>query len=465
MIIGTVEATLLLILATLFLGACAYLGYRRTGDPLHPAVILSPLFFLGMVLEPAQRLLHPEIVEFFPNYRGVSFAMTVQYIGMAFFFAGMLSTVTSIGLGRNSLSLLDLTLDDRKLRKIRTVAWSLACFASFGYWYGIYLNGGFIRSYSTGKGGGLASMSGYLGEAQNLGVVAVVFYAISLQRSGLRFINVIAALLMMSPTLLQATFGGRRGPMFIAGASLFVSYFIAIGRVPKLKQIVPMLAVLLIGVVFIGSQRENLYFGSERGINLPAFLEALFGAQVQRGDNFVASAGATIAIYEMDDYHWGRRFITTYLVRPIPRELWPTKYDDISNLLYGKPFLEIQNAHYDWIDILGWRPTNGYAVNSIVDQFWEFSWGYVVVLWLFGRGLSFIWYKFRTVGGYWFICYFIVVSLSIYLPTQSFSAFAHRFLYLSLMSYGIWWIIGGPSSQQRHRVIRTSTAIGNRAVY
>ncbi|MFN6163147.1 MAG: O-antigen polymerase [Planctomycetota bacterium] len=449
MIFGTVETTLLLSLATLFLGYCAYLGYNRTGDPLHPAVILAPLFFLGMVLEPAQRLLHPELVNFFPEYRGLAFAMAVQYVGLVFFFLGALSIAPRVKTQGGASSLIDISSDARKREKIRLVAWSLALFSLFGYWYGIYMNGGFLKSYSISKGGGLSTVTGYLGEAQNLGVAAVVFYAISLQRSRLTVTSVIAALLMISPTVLQATFGGRRGPMFIAGATLFVSYFIAIGRVPKLRQIAMMLVILLSAMVFVGSQRGNLYFGSGKGLNLESFWESLAGSKIATADNFVVSSGAVLAIYELDEFHWGRRFITTFGIRPIPRVIWPTKYDDVSRFMYGKSFSEIQNSHYAWVNVLGWRPTNGYAINAIVDLYWEFGWLYVLALWLFGRGISMVWHRFRTLGGYWFVGYFLIAALAIYLPTQSFSAFAHRFLYLSVMSFVFWRLtFGGTRKNQ-----------------
>jgi hypothetical protein len=75
MIFGTVEATILLMLATEFLGGAAYHAYKRSGDPLHPAIISAPLFLLGLAMKPQQRLLHPEIVQFFPEYQGISFAM------------------------------------------------------------------------------------------------------------------------------------------------------------------------------------------------------------------------------------------------------------------------------------------------------------------------------------------------------------------------------------------------------
>jgi hypothetical protein len=455
MIFGTVEATMLLMLATAFLGGVAYYAYQRSGDSLHPAIVLAPLFLLGLVMEPAQRLLHPEIVQFFPDYQGISFALMVQYLGMAALFAGMLSIVSRIGTDRQRSMILDMSLDPRKRAKVRIVAWSLAAFSLAGYWYGIYLQGGFVQSYSMSKGG-IANMSGYFGEAQNLGVAALVFYAVSVQGARLTVTHVLIGLLMISPVLLHGTFGGRRGPLFIAGASMFVAYFIAVGRVPKFRYIAAMSSILLVGVVFIGSQRQFLYFGSGQGMDLETFWTAILGKQIESGDNFVVSSGAVNAIYEIDEYHWGRRFLTMFGVRPIPRALWPSKYDDISLALYGRSFADLQNAHYQWLTVLGWRPTNGYAINAIVDLFWEFSWGYVLALWFFGRGISMVWYRFRTIGGFWFVGYFLIAALAIYLPTQSFSAFAHRFLYLSVMSFIFWRFTVGRESKRR--VVRGTTA-------
>ena len=53
---GNGTLTALLLFGTIGLWGVAIYAYRRFRDPLHPAMFLGPLFFLGMVAEPAMSL-------------------------------------------------------------------------------------------------------------------------------------------------------------------------------------------------------------------------------------------------------------------------------------------------------------------------------------------------------------------------------------------------------------------------
>jgi hypothetical protein len=428
------------------------IGYTRSRDPLHPVVFLTPLFFLGMVLDPARTLMHPDIERYFPNLKGLGFAMLVQYLGMAAFFIGILSIRSVRRPLRVNQSLIDPLLTVSQRSQLRTLAWIIAGISLAAYWSGIWNVGGFIHAYSRHKGGG-RSISGYLGEASNLGLVALVIYSLSIQLRRLKLSDVVAAVVMVSPVLLSGTLGGRRGPLFLSLAMLFVAYWIARGRVPRPWVTGTTFATFVVAIVFIQSQRQHLHLGSNQGIRWQRFSEVLRGEEIGPGDNFIASSGAVIALQETGEFHYGRRFVVTYLVRPIPRHFWPTKYDDATAILYGRQetFRSVTNRHQHWQGILGWHPPVGFAVNAIVDLFMEFSWGFVLATFALGRFIGFCWRKFRTDGGIWFVIYVSIAALSIYLPTQSLSAFMHRFLYLSVMTAIFWKLFVRRSKSNRTR--------------
>lgn len=414
-------------------------AWARTRDPLHPAIWLSMLFFLGMVVEPFLCLMHPDIETLFPEFDGVGMGLAIQYLGMGCFFIGLFSVRGPRVRTDNVGVAIDARLNTLQKRQLLRLAWLLGCMAVAAYMLTIVNGGGFLRAYSRSKGGGV-SLSGYQGEGVLLGVAAMVLYAMGMQGRRMSVSRALPMLVFVWPLLMSGTFGGRRGPLFLAISSLFFCWHLARGRLPRAKTIAITGLMCVVAVLFIQSQRRNLYLGSEKGFDLQLFLNVVQKDELHTGDNFVASTGAVLGHLATGEHHYGRRFFITYLVRPIPKQFWPTKYDDMARILYGgKSYADAVSAAENgaWSDDLDWRPPAGYAVNSIVDLFAEFSWAFVAACWLFGRMIASLWTNFRERGGFWLVYYVAAMVLSIYLPTQSFSAFAHRFLYICVMTFFI----------------------------
>ena len=91
----------------------------------------------------------------------------------------------------------------------------LATVGLAAYAYGIVNVGGFVAAFSRVKGGGETG-SGYIGEAANLGLVAAALVALSRYREGWTQGTLILLLMGLLPNLVQGTFGGRRGPLFLS---------------------------------------------------------------------------------------------------------------------------------------------------------------------------------------------------------------------------------------------------------
>ena len=53
-------------------------------------------------------------------------------------------------------------------------------------------------------------------------------------------------------------------------------------------------------------------------------------------------AGAILHADALGAYGWGRRYAIVLFVRPIPRFLWPSKYDDAADFL-GRPSIETRD--------------------------------------------------------------------------------------------------------------------------
>jgi hypothetical protein len=352
---------------------------------------------------------------------------------------------------------IDVHLTDAQKRKLLQLAWVLGLIAIAAYWFSIYEGGGFFRAYSRSKGGG-RSVSGYQSEAYNLGIAAVLLYSIGIQGRRIRGEHLLTMLLFASPLLLPGIFGGFRGPLFLGMSGCFFAWHLAKGRLPKPRVIVLASAIALLALVMVQSQRRHVYFGSGKSFDIDRFWQALHKEEINAGDNFVVSSGAVLAHHRTEQFHYGRRFIITFFIRPIPRQIWPTQYDDMAELLYGEGYtyggmLELYSEQM-WINSLGWKPLSGYAVNSIVDLYGEFSWGFVGACWLLGWGLGRLWANFRQRGGLWLVFYVMAMVLSVYLPTQSFSAFVHRLLYVSVMTYVLARMVIGYQLFQKRRQYR-----------
>ena len=314
---------------------------------------------------------------------------------------------------------------------LQRIARLLATVGLAAYAYGILNVGGFVAAFSRVKGGGETS-SGYIGEAMNLGLVAAALVALSRYRRGWTQGTLMLLFAGLLPNLVQGTFGGRRGPLFLAMTGLVVAWLITRPRRPRLLAVCCALAGVFLSVAFVSSQRSLLYLGSDEEIDWGAFQTTLSQEEIGEGSNFVYGAGFVSATRHSGQFTWGRELAVNLLVRPIPRQLWPTKYEDaganwVTNQYPGLGHLTTD----DWLDAVGWLPLAGSSAISISDLFGEFGWGAVLVMYLVGRGFAFLRSRRLSRGGVWDLLYFEALILSIYLATQSFSAFYHRYLILA----------------------------------
>lgn len=430
---GTFE--LLVGLTGLILVVGAVVAYSRTADILHPLLFLGPLFFYATVIDPlaVKHLLG----RFFVNQSDVIFVLVLNLLCITVLVAGALHE-SSAHRGRRNAS-----LQEYERRQLRRVALVLAVVAGVAYTSGIVNQGGFVAAFSQAKGGG-QSNSGYIGEAMNLGLVGAVMAALSQYRRRWNGQTLAVLIIGVLPNLIQGTFGGRRGPLFLAVAASLLGWTVTRPRTPRLWVLGSALAVLLLSVAFVGSQRRHLYLGSEDAVvKWEDFIGIVQPDEVAaEGNNFIYATGFVLSTRYSGEFTWGRRLAVNLLVRPVPRQLWPTKYEDvgatwITNEYPGLGHLTVD----DWVDGVGWIPLAGSSGLSISDLFGEFSWGVILAMYLIGR--AFAWLRFRrsNLGGVWELLYLEALILSIYLATQSFSAFYHRFLILAVPTIIVWKMI------------------------
>jgi len=407
-------------------------AYRRTKDILHPLLFLGPLFLYSTVFEPW--LVRDQLDRFFSYQEDVEFVLYLYLASIAALVAGALYGIRTDDINGHKRS----SLQQRDRLKLQKLAVVLAAVGLAAYAYGIFNVGGFVAAFSRAKGGG-ESGSGYINEAMNLGLVSAALVALSQYRRGWTQRTFITAMVGLLPNLVQGTFGGRRGPLFLALTSLALAWLLTRPRRPRLLVLCGALVGVLLCVGFVWSQRKFLYLGSDQQVDWGAFETTLSQEEINEGSNFVYAVGYITSTRESGQFTMGGKLAVNLLVRPIPKQLWPTKYADVgadwvTNEYPGLGHLSVD----DWRNAVGWIPLAGSSAISITDLFGEFGWGAVLIMYLIGRGFALLRFRRLSRGGVWDLLYFEALILSIYLATQSFSAFYHRFLILAVPTVIGW---------------------------
>jgi oligosaccharide repeat unit polymerase len=412
----------------------ALLSYYRSRDALHPGVVLAPTFLFMYAAWPLLISRDGALMEMF---RGgvLVHAATIFALSIIVLYAGLLHGSRADRSVRSQATSFDLQLSGPAAQRLYMLAAVIGSLSVIAYWTMIADAGGFARAYGHSKGGGQAQ-SGYVGEAILLSFPSLLILALAVRQRQLRPADIAVALLIASPQLLQGFFGGRRGPLFLSLSVLFFTWHLARRTRPKVTH--ALIAITLIGFVAlaVASQRSKVYVGSGRGFDVSQSLDSLTPHHPEFGDTYVTAVATIATVDALQDYYWGYRYFVTFVIRPIPKQIWPSKYVDMhADWLsdYGT-----RNSLGRYLAAVGFALPRGVSPGSIADLYYEFSWGVLAAFYALGRAFGGVWRRHRTVGGYWTVLFYLMLSLSIYLPTQSFSAWLGRLLYMWAISYLLW---------------------------
>jgi hypothetical protein len=164
-------------------------------------------------------------------------------------------------------------------------------------------------------------------------------------------------------------------------------------------------------------------------------------------NDYVAGASSVIINNYTKDFTWGRDHLVNLLIRPIPRQLWPSKYEDAANI-FGYRVVEGGGDWEHFADVLGFAPPKGSAVGFLSDLYGNFSFGVFLAVFFLGWFLAVLWSRHRLRGGVWSVVFAEAMILSVYLPTQSFSAFYQRLLIMSAITILVFKFYVKPGSQR-----------------
>lgn len=432
------------------MGVIAALDGSR--DVFHPLVFVGPMlgFLYGWM--PSRLLASDGLARFFDQDQ-LLFVQKLNVFGVLAFVLACLAAGLRTRHSRPKKETVRRELSPAACRRLLlgsaiTGSIGLAC------WLITIINvGGFVKAFSSSYSGGWDD-SGYIRDG-NLLLLVGVLLAVSALASGARMLPGIAlALLFGLPWTAQALLMARRGPTFAIAVVVLMGWYL------NRRQRPPILAMAAAGfalgwlVLFLVTNRGNIYLGSDFDVTTDV---SNVVEKPDTGNEYIYGAGSVISADRRDHYFWMRRYLAEIIVRPIPRAIWPTKYED-----FGVPEL-LNNAGTGegFGDALGWVGAVGSAPGIVADLWIELWWLAVPMMAVLGWTYGWVWKKAVTGGQAWISQYIILSALSIYLVMQTMEAVIFRTILLSLPCWIVWrWALR--ASAPRRLPVRNASLLLNR---
>jgi hypothetical protein len=204
--------------------------------------------------------------------------------------------------------------------------------------------------------------------------------------------------------------------------------------------------------------RTQIFLGSKLFDELPSVGQLLtqIGESQERltyGNEYLYGTFVVTHAIGRDDYYWGKRYLVYAFVRPIPRQIWDTKYKDV-----GMESIKVNAGTLGKDASLEEAMRNprvplGSAPGLFADLFVEFSWGAVLAAFVVGWVLGRAWMRAATSGRFWIAVYTCFSAFSIFLIMQSIEAFMVRSIVALVPTWFLWRL-----TLMRHRPHATAVA-------
>jgi hypothetical protein len=400
-------------------GLAIWYAYSGSRDVFHPLLFIGPMLVFIYAWMPYKLDSIGGLAGFFQRDQ-LEYIQQINIVGVVCFVLGCLSAGSRHPrrhLPEPLVSPPALVLCGTVLGCIATVAWVATV---------IHGTGGDLNGYRGGW-----DDSGYIRDASMLAFPAFLLILAATLRQGFRIFYLLLMALFMTPPIIEAAFSARRGPTFMIAVTLGMGWYMHRRKRPALVAMVGGGLVLGTLMLFLVSNRQNIYLGSDRELStdITTIVE-----KPDAGNEYIYGAGTILSVEERSAYYWGRRYLAQILIRPIPSSVWPTKYED-----FGLPEL-LHNAGTGegFAETVGWEGAEGSAPGLVADLWAEFHWLNMAALFIIGAVYTRAWHKAELNGGPWTAQYVILVSLSVYLVMQTMEAVMFRLLILSAPLHLSW---------------------------
>jgi hypothetical protein len=401
-------------------------AYAQFKDVFHPLIFIPPMFGFIYVYMPLHFIDTGELFAFVSEPQA-TFVQLVILLTVSAFILGCFSgsRLTKRRTPMGAVSSVNVNI-------LRYGAYALGLIGLFAWAVTIRNAGGFTGAFGAAYGAGKSDY-GYVREAVYLLIAALLLL---ISPEGFQFPEkkwTAAVIAFSTPWLMQGLLGARRGPTFVITVTLGMSWFLARRTRPSPIIIASGGMALGLLMLFLVTNRGKIHLGGDLSGAKTDVTEVVTSAT--EANEYIFGAGCIIATDATGGFYWGRRYLAEVLVRPIPKQLWPNKYQD-----FGVPEL-LQNAGVaveGLASILGWQQIPGAAAAMVADLWVEFYWLAVPVAALIGWAYGYVWRRAIQDGRFWTTEYTILALLSIYLVTQSGEAVIFRLVILTVTCQFIW---------------------------
>jgi hypothetical protein len=394
-------------------------------DVFHPLVFICPMFLFLYVWMPWKLNAGDGLLRYF-DIDQLLFIQRLNVIGIAAFVGAAFAAGVRVKRSRPQ----GLTLSAVACRRLLIGA---AVTGSIGFLcWGISIHnvGGFVHAYSASYAGGWDD-SGYVRDGSLLMLVGILLAIAALSAGAKSFPSALLIGIFTLPWLSQALLAARRGPTFAWTVVVVMGWYINRGKRPPVVAAGLLGLCLGWGVLFLVTNRSNIYLGSS--FNVTTDVSAI-ADKPDTGNEYIYGTASVMAARQSGHYFWMRRYLAQILVRPIPSSIWPTKYED-----FGVPeILHNAGTGAGITETMGWVGAPGSAPGIIADLWIELWWLSVAAMALLGWTYAVVWRKAITLGGVWADQYTILSALSIYLVMQTMEAVIFRTLLLSIPCWITW---------------------------
>ncbi len=234
------------------------IGWRRTRDPLAPMTVFAPMLLYMYVYRPWTVVQSGELASVFPDTSRLESVHLVTICSLLAFCIGCVWERRPRNLVDRRFVILEHGLGNSSRRKLARLALAMGAIASIGFWAMVEYSGGWSKVFAIAKPF-LSSPSGYVGELPMLAYPSMLLLAVAWQGKSLGVGRSLVFLAIASPQLIMATFGGRRGPMFLSICSLLACWCIVKSRRPKLGHLMLILGMTGVLLLALGRYRSNLF--------------------------------------------------------------------------------------------------------------------------------------------------------------------------------------------------------------
>lgn len=388
-------------------------AYAGSGDVFHPLMLIGPMMVFMYAWMPLKLDSINGLAGFFQRDQ-LDFVQEINVCGILCFVFGCLSVGCRLPRVRPPVPNVSpgvLLICGALLGTIGTAAWAVSV---------VNGTGGDLAGYRGGW-----DDSGYVRDAALLVFPAFLLVMAAAMVQGFRIAHGVLMALFLAPAILEAAFSARRGPTFMIAVTAAMGWYMYRRKRPSLVLTCAAGVALGLLMLFLVSNRQNIYLGSDREMtdDVTAVVET-----PDTGNEFIYGTGAILSSEQRDSFYWGWRYLAQVFVRPIPSSIWPTKYED-----FGVPEL-MHNAGTGegFAETLGWQGADGSAPGVIADLWTEFHWLNLPALFLLGVFYASVWRKAQLEGGFWTAQYVIIAALSVYFVMQTMEAVIYRLLILSI---------------------------------